>query len=127
MRTSCRSMGEAVYHGLERPSTGDPDRDYPLYVLRLACFFTACFIAAFALLAPNRANAQARNGDEDARYHFRLGQVAYDTGRFAEASEQFDRAYALSQRPALLYNIFLARRENGDLELAVTALRRYLE
>jgi hypothetical protein len=54
------------------------------------------------------------------------GQAAYDAGRFAEAAELFDRAYALSGRPALLHNIYVARRDMGDVPGAVEALRRYL-
>lgn len=65
--------------------------------------------------------------EEEARRHFELGRRYYDTGRFAEAAAAFREAYRLSGRPRLLYNLFLALREVGDLDGAVDALERYLE
>ncbi|HEY8432267.1 MAG TPA: tetratricopeptide repeat protein [Sandaracinaceae bacterium] len=65
--------------------------------------------------------------DEEARMHFDLGRRYYDTGRFAEAAAEFREAYRLSQRPPLLYNLFLALREDGDFDGAIEALELYLQ
>src|SRR4051794_6738550 len=64
--------------------------------------------------APAATPASAPSDDE-ARVHFRLGTAYYDSGRFAQAAEEFKQAHELSQRPQLLYNLFLAYRDAGDL------------
>jgi tetratricopeptide (TPR) repeat protein len=64
--------------------------------------------------------------DEEARSHFRLAQAQYEVGHFAEAAEAFERAYALSGRAQLLYNLYLAHRDAGHVVEAADALRNYL-
>lgn len=74
------------------------------------------------------APAPDREGEEDtARSHFRVGQLMYGEGRFEEAAAEFDRAYALSGRSALLYNAYLAHRDAGRLREATERLRGYLQ
>lgn len=93
----------------------------------LAC---AVLTLAFALLPSAPAAAQGpvpTDPDEEARYHFNLGEVAYNAGRFADAADEFEEAYRLSGRSTLLYNIFVARRDAGQLGPAIAALRKYLE
>lgn len=51
------------------------------------------------------ADAQSTRQDEEARTLFSLGSTAYDEGRFADALDYFQRAYDLSQRPQLLFNV----------------------
>lgn len=66
--------------------------------------------------------------DEDkARAHFRLGRAHYDNGNFAEAAVEMEEAYRISQRSALLYNIYLAYRDANDTRRAAEALRLYLD
>jgi tetratricopeptide (TPR) repeat protein len=65
--------------------------------------------------------------DEEARSRFRVGQALYREGRFLDAAREFDAAYALSPRPVLLFNAYLAYRDAGDLAHAVPSLRLYLE
>ncbi len=73
------------------------------------------------------AHAQAASPEEDeARMHFRLGAAYHESGRFAEAAREFELAYELSHRPALLHNMFVAYRDAGNLPGAVRALREYL-
>lgn len=43
--------------------------------------------------------------DAAARGHFESGRTAYAAGRFEEALSEFQQAFELSDRPALLYNI----------------------
>jgi tetratricopeptide (TPR) repeat protein len=65
--------------------------------------------------------------DMEARQHFAIGKALYDGGRFQQAAEEFDAAYRLSKRPQLLYNVYVANREAGNLREAVAALSTYLE
>jgi len=88
---------------------------------------TALAVAAAGLAPAPGAAQEPTDKDEEARYHFNLGQVAYNSGRFVDAAEEFEEAYRLSNRSALLYNIFLARRDAGQLGLAIQALERFLE
>jgi tetratricopeptide (TPR) repeat protein len=64
--------------------------------------------------------------DEEARTLFREGEAAYGDGRFEEALDRFERAYELSQRVALLYNIGLAAMNVGKDHEALEAFRGYL-
>lgn len=69
------------------------------------------------------ANAQM---DAQARARFRVGQSLYETGRFQEAATEFAAAYQLSQRPQLLFNLYVAYRDASDIPHATEALRNYL-
>ena len=97
---------------------------------------------ALVLAAPAGARAQASEGasdeapgdpglsadrrDEEARNLFHAGEVAFGDGRFESALDYFQRAYELSGRGAMLYNIASAadrlRRDRDALE----AFERYL-
>ena len=68
----------------------------------------------------------AAQEDDEARVHFRLGRAYYDSGRFEEAAREFQQAYDLSQRATLLYNVFIAWRDAGQLGPAIEALELYL-
>src|SRR5262245_23855602 len=68
----------------------------------------------------------AAENEERARAHFRLGRAHYDNGDFAQAAVEFEEAYRISQRAALLYNIYLAYRDANDTRNAAEALRKYL-
>src|SRR5262245_52034956 len=65
--------------------------------------------------------------DEEARKHFQIGKLLLDSGRFQEATTEFESAYRLSGRPQLLYNLYIAHRDAGNTDKAVEALRGYLE
>jgi len=66
--------------------------------------------------------------DERAKAHFRVGQSLYDAGRFNEAAEEWQKAFDLSQRSELLYNIYVAYRDGATSnDKAVVALQRFLE
>ena len=99
----------------------------------LRCFVAGAVSIGFAVLpiaAPVRAQTEMQGDastDEEARRHFRLGQAHYENGSFSEAAVEFEEAYRLSNRPQLLYNIFVSYRDAGDMARAADALRRYLE
>lgn len=64
--------------------------------------------------------------DMQARSHFRLGREYYQQGRFHDAASEFEAAYGLSGRAALLYNVYISYREALDTPKAAGALRGYL-
>lgn len=86
-------------------------------------------IALALVLLPTPASAQdgAAELEAEARARFALGELYYSQARFAEAATEFEAAYSAHPHPTLLHNIYLARRDLGDLPGAVEALGRYLE
>ena len=97
-------------------------------ILRLGLWM-ACALLAVPLgrsLAQDDASETQARADEEARVHFRLGVAYHDSGRFSEAANEFAQAYELSKRPKLLYNLFLAHRDGGNIAAAADALERYL-
>ena len=94
--------------------------------LRLAatCLLTLGAFPAFAA-AQEPANPPA-DVDERARAHFQSGRAYFDTADYESALREFNQAYALSHRPALLYNIYAAHERLGNLEEAIRYLERYL-
>lgn len=103
------------------------------------------FVVGLVLLAPMRGAAQsgseedaragdarddARTGDardDEARTLFKAATIAYADGRFDDAVEHFRRAYELSERPELLFNIGAAAERLGRDRAAVEAYRAYLD
>ncbi len=92
------------------------------------------FAQLFALLcslssvsaAHAQAPAESASAESEARAHFKLGEAYYNTGKFADAAHEFDEAYRISRRPALLYNMYLADRDAGRVQAAAEALDAYL-
>jgi tetratricopeptide (TPR) repeat protein len=65
--------------------------------------------------------------DEEARSLFEAGRLALEDGRFEDAYEYFERGYALSHRPPLLYNMGVAADRLHRYDDALRAFRTYLE
>lgn len=87
----------------------------------------ACALSMPVVLAPPEVDAQAAtDADAAARQAFEAGSSAYDRGRFTEALTQFEKAYALSPRPKLLFNIGRAADSDGKSERAIEAYEAYL-
>jgi len=101
------------------------------------------FGAILCLAGPTVAYAQQNGGDEDevdpnmqaagqaiddeaARTHFEAATALYGVGRFQQAAEEFQEAFRLSNRPALLYNVYVAHRDAGNMGEAAIALSQYL-
>ncbi|GAB4217008.1 MAG: hypothetical protein OHK0013_44130 [Sandaracinaceae bacterium] len=88
-----------------------------------------CAVAALAV--PTSAWAQASDGtspqEAEARALHAAASVAFDQGRFEEAQQRFEQAYALSPRPALLYNIAAAADRAGHDDVALVRYAAYLE
>jgi tetratricopeptide (TPR) repeat protein len=66
-------------------------------------------------------------GHRAAKSAFEQGREAFDAGRYDEAIERFERAYELSGRPELLFNVGLAADRLREDERALSAFERYLE
>jgi tetratricopeptide (TPR) repeat protein len=78
-----------------------------------------------ALAAPSAFAAPARAA-EDAETTVKEALAAYDAGRYAEASELFERAYRETHLPALLFNIAQASRLLGDCPRAIAYYKRFV-
>lgn len=90
---------------------------------------TRCWIVLALLLlaaAPGIARAQVDSRDDEARALFTAGHTAFEDGRFADALPDFQRAYDLSHRPELLYNIGQCHEHLRHDSEAVAAFESYL-
>lgn len=61
-----------------------------------------------------------------ARAAFKDGRIAFERGRYAEALQRFEHAYALSGKSELLYNIGLAADRIREDDRALEAFEQYL-
>ncbi len=92
------------------------------------------FLCSGLLLASVPAAAQQTDAmpeeqaalDDEARQLFAAGETAYSNGRYDSALEYFTRAYDLSHRPMLLYNVGLSAELARHDERAVAAYRQFL-
>jgi tetratricopeptide (TPR) repeat protein len=92
------------------------------------------FLFAAALVATQASSARAQQApaapdasrDREARGLFEAGGEAFTAGRYADALDYFQRAYALSGRAVLLYNIGVAADRLRRDDEAITAFERYL-
>jgi tetratricopeptide (TPR) repeat protein len=92
--------------------------------------------AALLLCMCGPALAQQKPSDNDdprARQFFDIGQQAYEKSEYLLAIDAFEQAYAIVQRPGLLFSLgqahqrqFRLKAEEGELQAALDAYRRYL-
>ena len=109
-----------------------PSGAIPVWLLLIGLWLSrrrawAALCCLLVVVAPNFVSAQPAGTLEEAARFFEEGQTAYRSGRFSDAAAAWERSYELSRRPALLHNVYLARRDMGDVGGAVAALRQYLE
>lgn len=71
--------------------------------------------------------AQPDPGDAQALALYEQGDRRYAEGRYEEAIELFEKAYALSPRPLLLYNMANTFERMGEYQRAADALERYIK
>jgi tetratricopeptide (TPR) repeat protein len=71
-------------------------------------------------------HARADEDTRAARQHFTRGSTLYDLGKFREAAQEYEQAYAAKSDPALLFNIGQAYRRASDYAAAMNAYRAYL-
>jgi hypothetical protein len=63
----------------------------------------------------------------EAKKQFAIGVQLVNETLYAEASAAFSRAYQLSCKPAVLFNLGTARELSGDTSGAIAAFERYIE
>lgn len=93
-------------------------------MLRVVPFVVALVVGACIGMAPRLASAQG--SDAEARALFNAGEIAYSEGRWESALAYFERAYEMSHRPILLFNIGSSAEHLRRDEIALEAFRRYL-
>ena len=77
-----------------------------------------------ALVAPALGMTEE---EERAKAHFLAGQSYYDQASYSDALREFNEAYRISKRPALLYNIARCFEALDKYDDAVAMLQHYLE
>lgn len=83
-------------------------------------------MAAVICAAATSAHAGS-DDDERAKAHFLAGQSYYEQASYADALREFNEAYRISKRPALLYNIARCDEALEQFGDAVKMLEAYLE
>ena len=76
--------------------------------------------------ADSSASGSSDSKDQEARHIFESGRIAYDAGRYRDALDYFQRAYKMSNRPQLLFNIGQAADRLRMDGVALNAFEQYL-
>ncbi|MBX3274479.1 MAG: tetratricopeptide repeat protein [Sandaracinaceae bacterium] len=84
-------------------------------------------LAAGAGAAQDAPSAAEEGTQARARVHFQAGASYYEAGAYDDALREWTRAYELSPRPELLYNLSLAYQGLNRLSEARDHLRRFLD
>src|SRR5947207_2582797 len=92
----------------------------------LASRFVPALVAALILVSGSAAAAEP---SAEARRLYAEGKAEYAQGHYAEAVTLFERSYALSESPALLFNMAQAHRLAGPEHCndAVALYKSYLQ
>ncbi|MBN8610280.1 MAG: PEGA domain-containing protein [Deltaproteobacteria bacterium] len=83
-------------------------------------------VAGVLLAAPARAQVPSAAAETEAREHYDRGVALFDESQFVAALAEFEAAYALTARPALLFNIGQIHARLGHAVEATDVLGRYL-
>lgn len=82
-----------------------------------------CLALLLALVA---SPALAQDAETQARTRFEAGRTSFAAGEYEEALHDFERAYELSPRPELLYNIGSAAERSAHDQGALDAYRAFV-
>lgn len=85
------------------------------------------FISLPSVVCAQEGSSETDATDAAARAEFERGRSAYDSGQWGNALDAFERAYELSGRPQLLYNIALSHDRLRHDEEALEYYERFLE
>lgn len=102
-------------------------RCYLSSVLRHALLILVLVSAFMSSAAMAQAGRRPGAQQAAARAAFEEGSEHYEHGRYREAMDAFERAYAAMHSPEFLYNIYTAAQRAGELPRAEEALSGYLE
>lgn len=94
-------------------------------VLVSCAFFAPSVQAQDSVAAKTVPDEQALN-EYEARSHFDAGYSYFQEARYDDALREFERAYELSQRPALLFNMSQCYERLGRLDEAIRYLDRFI-
>lgn len=84
-------------------------------------------IFAFLILVFSLTASFAQDkGLEEAKTYFDQGQALYLQGKYAEAGEQFQKAYDTKKFPAFLFNVAVCHEKNRDFSKALSFYEQYL-
>lgn len=88
-----------------------------------------CIVLVGLRITPTHAedSTTANDREQEARAAFQAGREAYDRGETAKALTHYERAYELSKRPEMLFNIGRAADAEGFSERAMAAYAAYLD
>jgi tetratricopeptide (TPR) repeat protein len=97
--------------------------------LRLRSIRTVAEALALALMLATAASAATAEHADPAAARTAYGEAErlYQLGRFEEAITAYERAFALDQQPAFLFNIALAHRRQFEIDAHPEHLRRARE
>ncbi len=86
------------------------------------------FVATLSVSGVARAQApdELSPAEQDARSAFEQGRLAFERGDYESALARFERAFGLSGRPELLFNIGIAQERLQQDEQAIDSFERYL-
>jgi len=76
---------------------------------------------------PSSGSGSGSTNTQAAIIHYHSGEQYYKDSRYAEAINEFQEAYRLSQAPALLFNISRCYERLGDLPHAREYLQKYVD
>jgi hypothetical protein len=93
----------------------------------LACAALACALFSGIPRSTRAQEATAEDSVARARAHYERGVGLFDEDQFAAALAEFEAAYAISGRPALLFNIGQIHARLGRAVESADALQRYLD
>jgi tetratricopeptide (TPR) repeat protein len=99
----------------------------PLDILRRMPVRNKVWLVILSLglqLIPLKVAAQS---EDLAQSHYMAGQAYYKQARYQESIREFEEAFRLSDKAALLFNIAQAYERSGNLDQTVEYLKRYLK
>src|SRR5262245_24016710 len=85
-----------------------------------------CVAVLLAMTLAWAGAATAADGTAAAPAHFKQGRKLYQVGEYAQALDEFKKAYLAREDAAFLFNIAQCHRQLGDNRQALTFFKRYL-
>ncbi len=87
----------------------------------------AVLVSTIAVSCSAPSSLMAQSADSEARVRFEAGRMAFSAERYEDALVDFERAYELSHRPILLFNIAQSYARLGRDREALDTYRRFLD
>jgi hypothetical protein len=112
---------------LDSISTRVRSRDWRVTLLRTALGAVAVVLVTLCGAARPQAAELTPSQKAEMKSLYERATRAYDVGKYAEAIEEYQKAYEIGGDPPMLYNIAQAYRLNDQPGEAVRFYRRYLQ